>query len=294
MRRLVFVHGRAQEHQAASALKGKWLAALREGLARSTLELPIAEADIRFPYYGQTLFDLVAGVPSEQAAEIIVRGQGMDTEERSFIASMMKEIFSKTGVTNEQIAEVLATDVVERGPLSWAWIQAGLRVIDRHVPFGSGASIALFTRDVYQYLRNIGLRDRIETGIRLAIQSDVPTIVVGHSLGTIVSYSLLRREGQTRGWNVPLYVTLGSPLAVTAIKRNLAPNRHPECVGRWLNAMDKRDVVALYPLSKAHFPIDPEVENKTDVSNQTENRHGIAGYLNDPVVARRIYDALVE
>jgi hypothetical protein len=57
--------------------------------------------------------------------------------------------------------------------------------------------------------------------------------------------------------------------------------------------MDERDVVSLYPLDKLYFDIDPEVENKTNVDNQTSNRHGISGYLSDKDVARRIHEALV-
>ena len=56
--------------------------------------------------------------------------------------------------------------------------------------------------------------------------------------------------------------------------------------------MDERDVVALYPLDQSGFPIMPAIENKTDVDNHTESRDGIAGYLNDRVVAKRIYEAL--
>jgi hypothetical protein len=60
--------------------------------------------------------------------------------------------------------------------------------------------------------------------------------------------------------------------------------------------MDERDVVALYQLNTKCFPLNPTnpaIENKTDVRNKTENRHGIAGYLDDKDVAKRIYDALV-
>ena len=56
--------------------------------------------------------------------------------------------------------------------------------------------------------------------------------------------------------------------------------------------MDDRDIVALYPLDTNNFPIDPEIENNTDIQNHTDNRHGIVGYLNDKEVARRIYDVL--
>ncbi len=45
---------------------------------------------------------------------------------------------------------------------------------------------------------------------------------------------------------------------------------------------------------KDRFDITPAIENKTDVDNPTENRHGISGYLTDAVVAKRIYDALID
>ena len=66
------------------------------------------------------------------------------------------------------------------------------------------------SNDVYQYLYKIGVRDEIEAGVRQALQPDVPTVVVGHSLGTVVSYCLLRREGKINRWLVPFFVTLGS------------------------------------------------------------------------------------
>lgn len=292
MKQMVFVHGRAQEHKDALALKKEWIEAFRRGLAKSGLQLPISEDAIRFPYYGQTLFDLVSGAPRDQVAEIIVRGENADADERAFIRAVIEEVKKKANITDSQLAEVAGQDVVARGPLNWEWLQATLIAIDRYVPFASGASIAIATSDVYQYLYNTAVRDEIEVGVMQAMQPDVPTVVVGHSLGTVVSYSLLRREGKVRRWVVPLYVTLGSPLGVTAIKKGLAPNKHPECAGSWFNAMDQRDVVALYPLDGTHFPIDPAIENKTDVDNDTENRHGISGYLIDKEVAKRIYDAL--
>ena len=293
MKQLVFVHGRAQEHKEAVALKGEWIAAFREGLAKSQLQLPIGEDAIRFPYYGQTLYDLVSNKPPDQVATVIVRGDNADENERAFMRAVIQEVKQKAGISDAQLAEIAGQDVIARGPLNWEWLQGILKAIDRYVPLASGASIAITTNDVYQYLNNPGIRDEIETGVRQAMQPHVPTVVVSHSLGTVVSYNLLRREGKANRWVVPLYITLGSPLAVTAIKKGLAPNKHPECVGTWFNAMDERDVVALYPLDRENFPITPSIENKRDVHNHTENRHGISGYLNDKEVAKRIYDALV-
>jgi hypothetical protein len=299
MRQLVFVHGRAQEHKDSIALKSEWIEALNEGLAKSNLTLPIAEPDVRFPFYGDTLYDLVGGKPADTAAAVVVRGETGDDGEKRFILALMEEIRQKTGITEAQIAEVAGQEVVTRGPLNWEWVQGFLRAVDRFVPHGSGTSIALFTHDVYQYLKNSAIRETIDTGVSAAMTPGVEAVVVGHSLGTVVAYNLLRQQGHLRGWKVPLFVTLGSPLAVSEIRKTLrsfAPTRCPECVTSWFNAMDERDVVALYSLDTSRFPIDPAnpaIENKIDVSNKTRNRHGIAGYLDDKEVARRIYDALV-
>ena len=298
-RRLVFVHGRAQEQKDSIALKAEWIDALREGLSKSGLQLPIPESDVRFPFYGDTLYDMVGGKAADAAAEVVVRGANADDDEQRFARALLEEIRRRAGVTDDQIDEVLAQDVVERGPLNWEWSQAILRAIDRFVPYGSGTSINLFTHDVYQYLKNVAIRNTIDEGVSAALSNDREAIVVAHSLGTVVAYNILGQRGQRSGWKVPLFVTVGSPLAVTEIKKALrafATTRCPPCVTKWFNAMDERDVVALYPLDGKCFPLDPAqpaIENKTDVRNKTRNRHGIGGYLDDKEVAKRIHDALI-
>jgi len=298
MRQLVFIHGRAQEHKNADTLKAEWIDALREGLAKSALTLPIGESDIRFPYYGDTLFDMVNGRSAGEAAEVVIRGTDDDVDQKRFTLEVLEEIRKRANISDAQLAEAAGDEVVRRGPLNWEWVQAILKAVDRFVPHGSGASIALFTNDVYQYLKDSSIREEIEEGIVEAITPGVETVVVAHSLGTVVSYNLLRREGRLLGWKTPLYVTVGAPLAITAIRKTLkgfAPMRCPECVTTWFNAMDERDVVALYPLDAKCFPLnpaEPAIENKTDVRNRTSNRHGIAGYLDDREVARRIFEGL--
>ena len=294
-KKLVFIHGRAQQHKDAAALKQEWIAAFREGLDRNHLPLPIPETDIRFPYYGDTLYQIAQGVDPALAAAIVVKGPGpADAAERKFMQDVIKEVARKAGITDEEIEEEIPGDVVDKGILNWGWVQGILKVIDRRVPFGSSASVALFTKDVYQYLTNDAVRGRIETGVLEAIHSDEPTVVVSHSLGTVVAYDLVRREAKPRKWNITNFITVGSPLGVTKIRQTLSPISYPVAVGPWFNAYDERDVVALYPLQTPYFDVSPaSIANKNDVKNGTENRHGISGYLNDPEVAKRIYDAIV-
>jgi len=294
VRQLVFVHGRAQEFKDSVALKQEWVEALRSGLRACGRDLPIAEDDIRFPYYGQTLHDLVSGADLDDAARVIVRGEDSDQQQQEFASEYLRAIRERFEISDAQVREVGGQEALERGPLNWEWVQAGLRALDRYVPGASAASVAVATNDVYKYLTNAGLQNVIDHGVRSAFADDRESVVVSHSLGTVVAYNVLQREGRERAWRIPLLVTLGSPLGVQVIKQRLSPVSSPHCVGEWFNALDPRDVVALYPLDSHHFPVSPSVENKTDVDNPTPNRHGISGYLSDPEVARRIHEALTK
>ena len=82
-------------------------------------------------------------------------------------------------------------------------------------------------------------------------------------------------------------------MASTAQKQKLdKPLRHTACAKTWFNAYGNRDVVALVALDTASFDVSPSIEKKADVDNFTDNRHGIAGYLSDPVVAAKIVEFL--
>lgn len=303
MRDLVFVHGRAQEKKDSKALKEEWITDWEAGLALSGLSLPLPRERIHFPYYGDTLDQLVAGKSPDEAARIVIRGAAPDAardlgaEEKAFIEAALLEMVARFEADPDLAVQraLPAGRLVERGVLNWEWVQGILKVLDRHVPGASGASVALATRDVFQYLTNDGIRGVIEAGTAAAMPTDRETVVVSHSLGTVVAYNLLRLNGQQKGWKVPLFVTLGSPLAVTVIKQKLAgikPIGFPRCAAAWFNAMDERDVVSLYPLDTRNFPLTPAIDNKVNVHNKTSNAHGISGYLGDREVAKRIHDAL--
>ena len=308
MRDLVLVHGRSQQRRDSIKLKAAWIEDWERGLKKLGLERPIADEQIHFPYYGDTLDQLVAGKSPEEAAQIVVRGNQPDDDsaplsddEKAFIeAALMEQIGLYAANPDLAVQQELPPGTpIEKGVLNWGWVQGILTVLDRHVPGASGASVALATRDVYQYLTRKNVRDIIDNGVASAMDKAAgrKTVVVAHSLGTVVAYNVLRNLGQTKGWSVPLFVTVGSPLAITVIKQRLAqisPMVYPGCVGGWYNAMDERDVVALNPLDETNFRLKPKIENKTNVDNHTENRHGIDGYLDDPDVAKKIYDAVVQ
>jgi hypothetical protein len=301
---LVLVHGRSQQEKDANALKAEWLTALAEGLRKNNLTIPIAADRIRFPYYGDTLFALAKG--RDDVPKIEVRGDPFGVVARDFSISaedqffleVAREIHSAVGSRRDQPVNETGTVRAVGAFQPFSPLQNVLRALDRLLPAGSTLALEVITRDVYRYLTNSRIREQIELGIAQAITPGTQTVVVAHSLGSVVAYNLLRREGHLRGWNISLLVTVGSPLAITPIRRILeflAPLSFPQCVGAWHNARDLRDIVALHALDPENLPLTPAlhpIDNNNDVDNKTANRHGISGYLDDKSVARRIFGAL--
>jgi hypothetical protein len=142
---------------------------------------------------------------------------------------------------------------------------------------------AYFFRDYAERMRAV-VRDAI-AGI------DEPFVVVAHSLGTIIAYDVLREQASSR-LDVPLFVTLGSPLGVREIQDLVAqPLEVPAGVRAWFNASDFRDVVALdHEIRPEYAP----AERCTDamVGNSSANHHGIREYLAAAAVRERILAAL--
>lgn len=194
----------------------------------------------------------------------------------------------REGIGDAQIVSEAGVELIDRGPQNWFWVLAIIRVLNR-IPGVDGDVIERVLRDVWIYLERRTVRKEIHAIVAPAFQTDLPVVCVAHSLGTVVAYHIL--SGLSDG-RVPQLVTLGSPLGLDICRQALAPICHPQTVGRWFNARDRRDVVALYPLDAVHFPIEPAISNCDDVRNRTANAHGIVGYMNNSHVADELYRAL--
>jgi hypothetical protein len=292
-RQLVFVHGRSYAHPDAAALKTQWLETLAEGLAKSGLTLPIADSDVRMPYYGATLAQVLESSDAPTSAAPIVERAVADETRQTFFAEVLDELRSREGIDMARLEAIGGPAVLERGPLSAAWLEGILAAIDASVPGTNAARIAQAVDDEYCYLHETAFRQAINDDVRRAIALGRPTVVVGHSLGALIAYQLLCDDPRANQWVIPLFVTLGAPLGLSAIRKRLNSVAHPPCVGHWLNAIDPRDTVALHPLTVDRFDVEPPVDNKVDIDNDTVNRHGIEGYLADAGVAAQIHAALV-
>jgi pimeloyl-ACP methyl ester carboxylesterase len=130
--------------------------------------------------------------------------------------------------------------------------------------------------DVDQFLRDDDIRKEIRGYFRDALDGrDVPTILIAHSLGTVVAYDALR---EFPGLFVPGMVTMGSPLSIGHFRRSLARDGEsgdrlpvPGMLDRWVNVYSELDPLVLGSGIESYFegggdesgrgPIDREAEN---------------------------------
>ena len=286
--RLLFIHGRGQQGLDPKALKAAWLFALKRGGSKIHKSIPTA-VNVAFPFYGDKLDEYTRQFGIPLTSDVHARGNSADDEFLQFQAEFAEELRLKAGVTDAQVDAEYGNQPEAHGPLNWKWVQAILRALDKNGGGLKGKALETFTRDVFLYSRRAGVRDEIDRIVAAQLTTE-PTVVVAHSLGTVVAYSILAND--RRDLRVPLFVTVGSPLAVRAVRDQYLPLRSPACVSAWYNAYDTRDVVALYPLDSENFPVTPAIENNFTVKNHTSNRHGIDGYLDDGAVAKNILGAL--
>jgi hypothetical protein len=287
--RLVLVHGRSQQGRKSAELQSLWLDTLKQGVAKLNRTLP-ERLDVAFPFYGDRLDEFAKQRDVPLTTDIQAKGANPDNDFLSFQAEVAEAMRTRAGVTDAQLSEEFGAAPTQKGPQNWAWVQATIRAIDKHGGGISQSTIESFMRDVYLYTTQPGVQTDIDRIVSASL-NEAPCVVVGHSLGSVVAYNVLRRD--TRALKVRAFVTVGSPLAIRAIRDRFKPIGFPApATAAWYNAYDPKDVVALYPLDAANFPVNPVVENYGRVLNGTDNRHGIIGYLNDPDVAKHILDGL--
>ncbi|TBY27400.1 hypothetical protein E0H93_28565 [Rhizobium leguminosarum bv. viciae] len=283
--RIVFVHGRQQGGLDAGELKEGWVSSLTTALDKKGSKLP-AGVDIRFPYYGDELDRLVAESKLPLVSGITARGDSTDPL-LEFQAGLIDEMLQEAQVPDALVDAEYGDNPKQRGPLNWEWVQASLRALDKHTGLGEHV-VEQFTRDVYLYLNSDRVRQVINGIVGQEFAGD-NTIIVAHSLGTVVTYDLLRAPSSAV--TVPLLMTLGSPLGIRSIRNAFRPLKRPQKLGRWINCYDDRDYVALYPLDDTHFALNPAIENYAGVKNNSPGRHSILDYLSNERVADEILAA---
>ncbi|WP_369241357.1 alpha/beta hydrolase [Streptomyces sp. R21] len=314
--RLVFVHGIGGPRDPAAELDA-WLRALAEGArhaGHSHRVLDLVQgwaADARFAYYGD-LF----GPPQSQGGASETADEANAGTYADAVAELLRETIEErlADPTLQDEAALLrraraqlAPEGVPQGPGSGArqlltatntlLALPGLRT------FGRWASAGLMVgqlRQVDRYLRRgepdekgSALDVRVRRRVEQALDPAGATLVVAHSLGTVVTLETLHAyPGE-----VPLLVTLGSPIGLrTAVRARMLPQpvAVPRPVGRWLNFWDRDDLIVGAP--RLERVVRPSVHSVLPVSRRVDSDgawvHPAAKYLAQPAVAGPLVEAI--
>jgi hypothetical protein len=287
--RLLLVHGIGQAGKNPSDLESAWINALQKGYEAAGIAYPNS-LQVDFPYYGDALDARVARSKLPMPKDLTPKGDATASPYEDFVRNSLKELQPKAAISDGEVAtEAGPIPVTEKGIQNWRLTQALARLIDRRLSGFESFTIDRFLRDVYLYVTDRNTAREINAIVD-ALLTEEPTVVVGHSLGTVVAYRVLLE--QKAKVNLRRFITVGSPLGIKTISSQLGVLNYPLADLPWYNAYDERDIVALNPLRDPFFKTTPAIVNYNQVRNQTDNRHGIIGYINDATVAQSIAEAL--
>lgn len=295
--RLLFIHGIKQESFTEQSLLDKWARILTtNGFDAAKL----ATAGPQMAFYGDLLYQLSSGAAVAQPMSAsIAELSGAGQAELEFIQEGLAEIADERGFSPEQIAlaaeraEVDLDNAVVAIPMSTKlgrFAVGVLRLLDEVAsPLRDTALSAL--KQAYAYLKKPGVRPAIDARVRPRFGAG-PVVVVTHSLGTVVAFHLLREFAKSGSpVEVPLLITMGSPLGVEAVKKYIdLPHKIPPNVGRWENFFDRGDPVSLGKALSSQFAA--SIFDNGTINNQTENAHSIEGYLNQKAIRDSLTAAL--
>jgi hypothetical protein len=286
--RILLIHGRAQGGKNPLLLKETWIHTLKKGFQTCNRTLP-SNISIDFPFYGDKLDELTAEADLPTPADVIKRGPGTNKDFEQFVQVVIEEMRTTRQISDKDILKFTGrVDVQERGIQNWSWVRAIAQLIDNFFTDASDFTIETFLKDVYLYVNSPKVSAEINKIVVEKLTKE-PTIIISHSLGTVVGYKIILEYFSKI--NLVKFVTVGSPLGIKAISTKLGLPENPAKLG-WFNAFDKRDIVALHPLDDEYFPTLRPIINYDSVDNQTSNRHGIIGYLNDTKVAKEVASAI--
>lgn len=275
--KIVFVHGIHQDGKDPIGLQKEWTDALRSGLIKLGVEKSLENCEIAFPYYGDVL---AAHVKSEEKT----RGDNSTSGASLFIEEGMSELL------HEELSIVepsISTKSRGKGPHKVA-VKSVARLIELASPLKGALALRLL-KQAYAYLMLKPARDAVDDIVRPHLTSSHPTVVISHSLGTVVSYRLLlelQRENKLGA--IPLLVTMGSPLSLRLMKRHLfATPETIENVMSWVNVADQEDFVALGDALDSVF-LKMEIENHILKGRKLKDPHALESYVSTPEVCQSV------
>ncbi len=303
---MFFVHGRSFKPPKAK-LKKLWFDAVEAGLKRDCAPSRLAafrRIKKEFVYYGDIsnrFLKKAEKKPTNFNTDDSVSRRRTLRQLKTYAATQFnKRTYNKLpgkSAAGEALADL------------FGGLTAFLRVSDPLIE-----AIAPDMREYWNFDSKFGsdVRATLSEPLAKAIRAGHKIMLISHSLGTMISYDTLWKFSyyseykDIRSKKVDLFVTLGSPLADEAVKRNLkganasGSRRYPSNVRRWVNIAAEDDYIAHDERVRNDFhgmlkhdlvqSIQDHGVYNLAVRNGKSNPHHGGGYLIHPRVAKLIAD----
>lgn len=284
--RLVLVHGINNEGRTPNAIIDEWLDALARVLSPDEMA-KVRAAEIVAPYYGDALYEATKRQSQAEPKAVTLSVADAPADEAAFYRQALEDMAPAAGITEADIRAAAGTgDAVELGLPHDRRLLALLGALERVSPWQGSVILKLLPQG-FVYLNRANVTAAVDDIVRPAL-TERPCVVVGHSLGSVISFKVLRDEPGVR---VPFYLTIGSPLAIAAFKNAIGPIfARPNGVTTWLNGLDRDDAATLgRGLKETTFG--PGIENVDDIDNGNET-HAARMYLQNRKIAEALARAL--
>jgi hypothetical protein len=282
---IVFIHGIHQDGKDPTVLKTEWLSAISES-QKGTSNLTIAEEDIAFPFYGDLLGNLTLR-ETGKSRSFETRTSETGATERVIDFKAFSEFW---GETQKEMVRSLAPAPRGKGihKSSFKVIAKGIETIS---PFKGRLALRLL-KQAYAYIQIPEIQKLVNDKVRPLLETETPKIIISHSLGTIVAYKiLLELSEQGKLSDVPLFITLGSPLSLKIVMNQLENTTETiQEVSKWVNGSDKEDFIALGNRLDENF-YKMRIENISNLENGEEDPHSIEKYLSHKRITDHIFEA---
>lgn len=233
----VGVHGISQQQGGRNQLLGAWRDALTDGVEAARGRIAV-QAPLTFDlgYYGNLfLGDWPADAKGAKATADPAHPEALEAladelseDEWAWFAGIAAELPVEEAPPTKAALLRLPRSVQRLA----AWLDAS---------FGAAAPTLFIgdLRQVRRYQQDSALAQKVQGRVQEAI-ADGCTVLIGHSLGTVVAYETVC-AAQTR--EPLLLLTLGSPLGLATVRKRLRFDGPPAGL-RWVNVYDPHDPVA--------------------------------------------------
>lgn len=286
--RILFIHGRGQEGFEEDELKENWSNALQLSFVDAGLGRLPESISIDFIYYATELIEQLGKYEGAiKNGDYVFRGNSSDEEIDKFEAFFIDELSKNAKIDKREALKNYGETLQARGIGNTKISISLMKALDNYAHRLANLSIKYFTEDVGAYLIVSNVRNIINQKVVDKLTQE-PTIIIAHSLGTVIAYNVLKTI-EDKGHDIRMLITLGSPLGVNSVKSQISGRLSwPKSLkGTWHNIYDPLDFVALNPLDSKNFNITPPIINHI-VKNDSNNCHSMVHYLGHPLVAKLV------